>query len=112
MDKTPPQNAVASFRLTPRVAEKRIREAAQDSALIDWGLHTLDRMAERDIPDAVVLRALREGFAKGNLEMTPRGEWKCKMVYPMRGARDVGVLVVIRKSGSLFLKTVEWEDLK
>jgi len=54
---------------------------------------------------------LRGGSITEQPEETPKGEWKCKMVYPIRGAREVGVVTIILKSDRLFIKTVEWEDL-
>lgn len=102
---------VAPFRLTTTVAEKRVRSLANSTGNIQWGDHALDRMEEREIFDADVVRVLREGFCKGEPEQTPRGEWKCKMVKNVRGSREVGVIVVMTKAGRLFVKTVEWEDL-
>lgn len=81
---------VTAYRLTVSIAEQRVRKLA---AHID------------------VLRALRSGTVSGEPEMTPRGEWKVKMVRQIRGAREVGVVTIILRSERLFIKTVEWEDL-
>ncbi len=103
---------VAKFRLTPAIAETRIKEAAKDSANIDWSRHALERMDERGFLDIQVLRALRTGSISGDPTPTNDGGWKCKMIKPITGGRDVGVVTIILVNGRLFIKTVEWEDLK
>ena len=110
MDKPPKTATVSNYRLTPAVAEKRIKALAIQSENIGWGLHALDRMIQRGIYDVDALRVMRQGFCDGNPERTERGEWKAKMVRRMVGAREIGVVVVILKSNRLFVKTVEWED--
>ncbi|MSP81891.1 MAG: DUF4258 domain-containing protein [Alphaproteobacteria bacterium] len=75
-----------------------------------FGDHALERMAERDIFDVVVLRILRTGSIRGDPEQTHHDEWKCKMVLKLRGGRDAGVVTIILHVGKLFVKTVEWED--
>ena len=103
---------ITKYRLTPKIAEERIREMAQLGKPIQWGSHALKRMNEREIFDVDVLRILRRGFVYDQPEETAMGEWKCKMVMRLRGSREAGVLVIILKRGTLFVKTVEWEDLK
>ena len=112
MDKKTLGQSVARYRLTPAIAEKRIKALAADSGNISWGQHALGRMEEREIFDEAALRSLRAGHIEGEPELTPRGEWKCKMVRPTKGRREVGVVVIILKTHRLFVKTVEWEDLK
>ncbi|MBM3570192.1 MAG: DUF4258 domain-containing protein [Alphaproteobacteria bacterium] len=103
---------VTHFRLTARVAEQRIRTLAADSANIDWSIHAFERMDERGITVQDALRALRQGMLSGQPEPLPRNEWKCKMVRRTQGNRDVGVVTIMLASDRLFVKTVEWEDLK
>ena len=103
---------VSAFRLTRLVAEKRIRSLAAKSDNIAWGLHALDRMVERDILDVDALRILRKGQCVEDPVLTPRGEWKTKLVLRIRGVREAGVAVVILRSNRLFVKTVEWKDIK
>jgi len=69
-------------------------------------------MEERGIYDVAVLEILRLGTIDGNPEITERKEWKCKMVKRIRGAREAGVITIILHNGRLFIKTVEWEDLR
>jgi len=102
---------VTAYRLTRAIAERRIRSIAADTGMVKWAFHALDRMIERGIFDDDVLAVLRRGTISGDPESTPRGEWKCKMVRQIRGSREVGVITIILKSGCLFVKTVEWEDL-
>ncbi len=99
------------FRLTPAVAEKRIRETAQDSFQIIWGEHALERMDERGFTDVQVLEILRTGMVVELPEKTELDEWKCKIVKELRGRRKAGVVTIILLNGRLFLKTVEWEDM-
>jgi hypothetical protein len=108
-----PKNHLLQFRMTPRVAEQRIKAAAAQSVNIDWGIHALERMEYREIIDSDVLRVLRTGFIEGLPKKTNvAGEWKCKMVKAIRGGREVGVVTIILVGGRLFVKTVEWEDLR
>src|SRR5208282_129782 len=111
MDTDPPVQNVATFRLTPAVAERRIREMAATSNAIKWSCHALTRMNEREIFDVDVLRALRLGTIRDAPEKTPREEWKCKIIYRLRGSRNIGVVAIILRTDGLLIKTVEWEDL-
>lgn len=111
MKDEPSARRVTSFRLTRALAEQRIKALAETSDNISWSVHALNRMDEREIFDGDVLRILRRGMVDGDPEKTPKGEWKCKMVYGLRGSREAGVVVIILKRGGLFIKTVEWEDL-
>jgi Domain of unknown function (DUF4258) len=77
---------------------------------VAFGDHARERMLEREIDDVDVLRVLRSGFIEGEPEPAEPGEWKCKMTKQVKGARAVGVVVIILRSKRLFLKTVEWED--
>ncbi len=111
MDDTPSRQNVAKYRLTSKIAEQRIREAAKSSANIIWSRHAQMRMSEREIFDVDVLRILRGGMIVGQPEENAAGEWKCKMTLRLRGAREAGVVIIILKGGRLLIKTVEWEDL-
>jgi hypothetical protein len=98
--------------MTPGVAEKRIRAAASTPGGVTFGTHARERMLEREIDDVDVLRVLRGGYLKGEPDPAEPGEWKCKVVMKLKGARDVGVVVIILRSKRLFVKTVEWEDVR
>jgi len=112
MDDLPPEQSVARYRLTPAIAERRIKKLAENSENLKWSLHALERMELREIFDADVLRILRRGMISGDPEETPKGEWKCKMILRLRGSREAGTVVIILKKGGLLIKTVEWEDLQ
>jgi hypothetical protein len=43
---------------------------------------------------------------------TERNEWKCKVVKQLKGNREAGAVTIILHNGKLFVKTVEWEDLR
>ncbi len=79
---------------------------------VTFGNHARERMQEREIDDVDVLRVLRTGFISGDPEPAEPGEWKCKMTKPIKGVRTVGAVVIILRNKRLFLKTVEWEDLR
>lgn len=102
---------LAALRLRKTDAEKRIHEIAKDSYKVKLSGHARERMAERDIVQRDVDRALRGGYLLDEPEPGKHeGEWKCKMVLAIKGRRDLGVVVVLRPGGSLKVKTVEWED--
>lgn len=67
-------------------------------------------MIERDFTPMELFEILRTGHVMEEPEATPRGEWKCKVTKRLRGQRQAGAITVIMKGGSLFVKTVEWED--
>lgn len=91
----------------------RIRQLARDSRNVGFSSHAEDRMDERGISDLDTLRVLRTGQIAG--EISPgkfEGEWKCKVVAPLKGRREAGVVVLTIRMRKLRVKTVEWEDLK
>jgi len=105
------ENQPIPMRLTAAIAEKRIHAAAKDSQNVVLGNHARDRMLERDIFDVDVFRILRTGHVDEQPEQTEQGEWKCKVTLKIRGGRTAGVITIILRSGKLFVKTVEWENL-
>jgi len=93
--------------------EKRIRELAKDDERIIWGDHAFDRSDERDITIRDALFVLQTGYIDGKIEAGKfLGEWKCKMTKSMKGRREIGVVVIVIKDKEIFVKTVEWEDLR
>lgn len=101
---------VSKIRLTRAIAQQRIRELANESSNVILGTHAKERMGDREILRRDVDRVLRGGYIEGDPERTEQGEWKCKMTLPIKGSRDLGVVVIILRRGKLFVKTVEWED--
>jgi hypothetical protein len=103
---------VVQFRPLPTQLLAMVQAAAADSANVKFSNHALDRMEERGIATMDALRVLRGGSIKGAIEAgKAKGEWKCKVVKPMKGAREIGVITIVMAAGRLFVKTVEWEDL-
>lgn len=101
--------------MRPRVADLRqtVVSLAVETANISWATHALAQMEARDISNHDVLKVLRTGSVKGEIVAgRSPGEWKCKMVARIKGQRDVGVVTVVCNGKRLFLKTVEWEDLR
>jgi Domain of unknown function (DUF4258) len=104
---------VARMALRPDEFEDRVRNLAAVTGRVAWSAHARERMEERDISIRVALTVLREGRVSGPIEPgQSAGEWKAKIVRNVKGRRDVGVVVVIIRNDRLFVKTVEWEDLR
>lgn len=98
--------------MSARQAEALIKQLASDSTKVRFTIHANERMEERDISLADVLRVLCRGTVEGLPERgTKNGEWKCKMVRHARGNREIGVITIIVRESYLLIKTVEWEDL-
>lgn len=98
---------------TPQEAIALIRQIAQKSCNVAFSDHAEERMDERGISDLDALRVLRAGDLSG--PMSPGkypGEWKCKVVAPIKGRREVGVVTLLIKKRKLRVKTVEWEDMR
>jgi hypothetical protein len=103
---------VARLNLTAAAAEKAIRKSAQDADNVILGKHAMERMSEREIFTADVLRILRTGWVDGEPEHTDSGEWKCKITLDIKRGRTAGVVTIIMHNDMLFVKTVEWEDIR
>ena len=67
---------------------------------------------QRGILNVDVLRVLRGGYIDDEPTLARGGEWQCKVVRQIKGARDVGAVVIFLRDGRLFPKTVEWEDMR
>jgi hypothetical protein len=105
-------SVLTNFRLTAGEATRRIHQTAEKTEDIIFGEHALERMEERGITDAQVYEVLRKGHVSEPPALTKLGEWKCKIVSELRGGREIGAITIFLKSGKLFIKTVEWEDLR
>lgn len=104
---------VAKLRLTPTVAQRRIRAAAEDSTNVVITEHAKERMQQRGIVVRDVLTVLRTGFVDSDPIPARAGEWKCKVTKKLAmGARTTGVVTVIAVNSRLIVLTVEWEDEK
>ncbi|WP_448149049.1 DUF4258 domain-containing protein [Labrys miyagiensis] len=118
MQEDAPPAKLAKFR--PRVAdlEKTIRRLAADSENVRWRArhyetHAESRMEWRDITDQMMFEVLQTGSIKGSIEPGRNpGEWKVKMCKQMKGRREVGVVTLVINQARLFVKTVEWEDIR
>ena len=104
---------VVQFRPRPSQLLDTVRGAAADSANVKFCGHAFDRMEERGITTLDAIRVLRGGDIKGEIEPGANfGEWKCKIAKQMKGNREIGVVTIVMNTRRLFVKTVEWEDLK
>lgn len=113
MERSEPSGHVVVMRPRENEFLGRVRKLASNTQNIKWSAHARDRMVERDIPIRVALNVIREGYIRGSIEPGERpGEWKAKIARNVKGRRDVGVVVILVRDSSVFVKTVEWEDLK
>lgn len=104
---------VAALIPSTRAMEVMVHQLAQSTDNISWSDHALERMEEREISDVVAVEVLRHGTLEGAVEPGKNaGEWKAKMTMPVKGRREVGVVVLTVRNARLYVKTVEWEDLK
>ena len=88
-----------------------VRELSADSKNVKWSRHARDRFGQRDITNRMALDVLRMGQIRGDIVAGKNvGEWKAKIVFPIPGRREVGVVTVVEKESRIFVKTVEWED--
>src|SRR6266436_4859746 len=92
---------VLAMRLTPNVAQARIRRIAAVSENVIFGTHARERMAEREIFDVDVFRVLLGGYVDDEPELTDQNEWKCKVTWKIRGGRTAGVVTIILHGGKL-----------
>ncbi len=101
------------FAPSAKTIRELVNRLAASTDNIGWSDHAFERMAERGITDVVAVDVLRLGHPQGEIEPGKNpGEWKVKMVRPVKGRREVGVVVLTVHNSRLFVKTVEWEDLK
>src|SRR5690242_8359234 len=107
----PKSGVVRKFRMRPERAQELIRSIAADTSKVIIGDHTKRRMAEREISAIEVYRILQTGHVMEEPSQTDMKEWKCKVVKPIKGNREAGVVTIILRNKMLFAMTVEWEDL-
>jgi len=118
MSDDPEPSNVRKFVPRPAALERRIRELAQDSRNVRWRsktyeTHATARMEWRDITDRMMFDVLRTGYLTGDIEPGKNaGEWKVKMCKQLKGQREVGVVTIVINLERLFVKTVEWEDVR
>jgi hypothetical protein len=110
-DPLPSQKPLVFVPSVKTIAEL-VNRLAADTNNIGWSDHAFKRMAERGITDVIAVDVLRLGYPNGDIEPGKNpGEWKIKMVRPVKGRREVGVVVLTVRNARLLVKTVEWEDL-
>lgn len=110
---TPFRRPINWAKLRTDEAERIIRERAAVTARVVIGVHAFDRVEERSITQQDVYRILRTGFVEGFPQRNIEGEWEVVVVKRLPGTREAGaVTIVYRSEDVLFVKTVEWMDLK
>lgn len=108
-----PPSQPLPFRPRRATLEKLIRSIAQNDEKITWAEHAFERSDEREITIDDALLVLRIGLLDDEIVPGNRvGEWKGKMTMHLKGRREAGVVVIVIKDQSLFVKTVEWENLR
>ncbi|MEP6483110.1 MAG: DUF4258 domain-containing protein [Rudaea sp.] len=104
---------LAHFRLTSAIAEKRIRHISETTSCVVLTTHARQRMVLRDITATELYRILRFGEVVGIPTLNKHGDWKCKIVFRLRGRRTAGAVVALDgRKGLVVVITVEWEDGK
>lgn len=97
----------------PEVVLASVRRLAVVPAKVVFTTHARKRMVERGIDRIDVATVFARGRIVGRVEPGKRtGELKVKIVHPMRGLREVGVVTVVIQETSLVVLTVEWEDVR
>lgn len=103
---------IVKFRPKASELEAIVQSLANNTSCVLFTNHALERMDQREIIRLDVLRVLRIGHIKGDIEAGKNaGEWKCKFVARLKGSRDIGVVTLVISNAKLLIKTVEWEDL-
>lgn len=103
-------SANISNRLLKQNLTRAVRELAEDSKNVVIGLHTEDRMYERNISFDDAIDALRTGDIE--YERTDeRGDCIIRASKLMNNSRSIGAITaVVTQQSKLFLITVMWED--
>lgn len=71
------------FPLSKEELEKTVHERAFDSSNIDWKVHCLQRLEERDVTTQEALRCLRRGLVVSDIEYSEEyGSWKFRLQEP------------------------------
>lgn len=102
---------VTVIRLTSAVAQRRVRETAENADNIVIGRHARDQMTARGIPMIDVIKILRTGWVDSEPVKDKCGEWKVVVTLPMDSTRTAGVVTLFLDGGRLFVKTVMWVDV-
>ena len=90
----------------------KIARIAHADRSVYFGRHARERMEERSITRQDAIRVLRMGEIEGEIEGGQKPEeWKCKVIGRVKGSREIGVVTVVAGGESIFIITVEWEDL-
>lgn len=102
---------VPATGLTNAAAEARVQELARSTERVRLSRHAKDRMEEREISMTEVYRVLQRGTVTDSPTRSPRGDWKFKMTFRLRGRRVAGIALALDGGcESVTVVTVEWED--
>jgi Domain of unknown function (DUF4258) len=88
----------------------KVRALAKETKMVFFSEHASKQMWDRDISVMEALEVLRIGEIAGPPWVEDTGEQACKVAFKKRGARTIGVVVIVLTEDGLFVKTVEWED--
>lgn len=92
------------------VAERIIRQRAQDTSGVIIGDHAFERVEEREIVLADVYRILKTGFVE-TVTVNTDGDWEAVVTMRLKGMREAGVAtIVFCDEDMIFVKTVMWRD--
>ncbi|MBV7259652.1 DUF4258 domain-containing protein [Erythrobacter crassostreae] len=103
---------VVDFKPSAERIQQTIRAIAEKDHKVFFGPHSKRRMHERGITRLDAVRVLKKGHVDGVIVPGDKvGEWKCKITGKVKGSREIGVVTIVSNGTSIFVKTVEWEDL-
>ena len=113
VEPTPFRRPIHWDNLRADEAERVIRERTKETTNIVISRHAFNRIDEREITQPDVYNILRTGFVEGSPQMNIEGDWDVTVTKLMPDGRYAGVVkIVFRKKEILFVKTVEWMDVK
>lgn len=88
----------------------KVRATAKETKLVFFSDHASKQMWDRDISVMEAFEVLRLGEIVGAPWQEEDGEQACKVAFKKKGARAIGVVVIVLTEDGLLVKTVEWED--
>jgi hypothetical protein len=104
-------NRVLAFCPSQDYLIRVIRRVAANGRNVGFNRSSRIRLDEHDITDVEAIRVLRTGKIQGDIETgNTQGEWRCKVLAPIKGGRSLGVVTVVTVNGRLLVQEIEWEE--
>lgn len=96
---------VTAFPMNDATLRRAIAETAADSARVFLTVHAKQRMRERGVTFAQVLKVLKEGAVVEPAHIDIHGSWKCSLEKVVAGDR-VRVVAVYEQQGDAVVVVV------